>query len=164
MSKIGRDKYYMSIAHATALRGTCDRRQVGAVLVHNDRILATGFNGAPRGLPECDNVGHELVNGSCVRTIHAEINALMEVGGARLRALASQSHKFTRARGNAVTLYTTTSPCRNCMYAIINASVQRIVYDAVYADPSHGEDRSAPAFSMADELGIIMDPFVKVPA
>lgn len=151
MSKMHRDEYYMGIAAATAKRGTCDRRQVGAVLVATDRILSTGFNGAPRGMPECDHVGHLLVHGHCHRSVHAEANALLEVGAATLRALAA------RGDGNLVTIYTTTSPCPGCMNLIINAHVQRVVYGSRYVAPDHEVDRSVYALDAAKTLGIVMD-------
>jgi dCMP deaminase len=158
MSKMDRDEYYMRLAHVTAMRGTCDRRQVGAVLVYADRILATGFNGAPRGVPECDEVGHLLVHGHCARSVHAEANALLEAGGASLRALAAQGLAIaTTTARPLVTIYTTTSPCPGCMNMIINAHVQRVVYGSRYVSPDHEADRSVYALEAAERLGIRMD-------
>jgi dCMP deaminase len=170
MAKMHKDEYYMRLAATTALRGTCDRRQVGAVLVYNDRILSTGFNGAPRGMPECDAVGHALEHGHCVRSVHAEANAILEIGAATLRAYAnaqeaskttSLSHALHLLDRNVaslapVTIYTTTSPCPGCMNLIINAHVQRVVYGCQYKDASHTVDRSAYALDAARKLGIEM--------
>ncbi len=150
MAKMDRDEYFMRIASVTALRGTCDRRQVGAVLVSNDRILSTGFNGAPRDMPECIEVGHMMEHGHCVRTIHAEANAIGWVGAEKLRDLVQRSD---------VTLYTTTSPCMGCMNQIINAHLQRIIYGERYSDPSHQTDKASYASEAARELGIFMQSF-----
>lgn len=72
------DDYFINIAKAVAERSTCDRAHVGAVLVREKRILTTGFNGSPAGLEHCDQIGHLLVEGHCVRTIHAETNAIIQ--------------------------------------------------------------------------------------
>ena len=71
------DKYFMEIAKQVATRSTCERKQVGAVIVRDKNILSTGYNGSIRGLSHCDEVGHLMENGHCVRTIHAEINACL---------------------------------------------------------------------------------------
>lgn len=155
MSKSSKTQYYMDVAVATAQRGTCDRRLVGAVLVHGDRLLSTGFNGAPRGLNECDQVGHDLVEGSCVRSVHAEANALLEFGASRLRSLPVT--KLNKGH-SGITLYVTCSPCRACMGLIINAGVHAIVYGSLYVSDSHIIDRSNVAFQMAEDSGIAMIP------
>jgi dCMP deaminase len=68
----------MKIAEDVALRSTCDRAQVGAVLVREKHIISTGYNGSPAGLEHCDDVGHLMVDGHCVRTVHAEVNAIIQ--------------------------------------------------------------------------------------
>ena len=68
------DEYFLEIAKVVATRSTCDRANVGAVIAKNKVILSTGYNGAPRGLPHCNDVGHEIVDGHCIRTAHAETN------------------------------------------------------------------------------------------
>lgn len=148
MSKISRDQYYMEMALVAAKRGTCDRRQVGAVLVHEDAILSTGFNGAPSGMPECDEAGHLLEHGHCVRTIHAEANAILRVGSRTIRRLAGPA-----------TIYTTTAPCMSCANIIINAGVKRIVWGEAYTAASHKSDRGAYAREAAQLLGIDWVPF-----
>jgi deoxycytidylate deaminase len=72
------DSYFMKIAYAVSERSTCDRAFVGCVLVLDKRILTTGFNGSPAGQEHCDEVGHLMVDGHCVRTIHAETNAIIQ--------------------------------------------------------------------------------------
>ena len=74
MSARGRvswDEYFMNIARTVATRATCDRKFVGAVLVRDRIILATGYNGSIRGLPHCDEDGHLMEDGHCIRTVHA---------------------------------------------------------------------------------------------
>ena len=71
------NEYFMNVAHEVARRSTCERAQVGAVIVKDKRILTTGYNGSPRGLPHCTEVGCLMDNGHCVRTLHAEQNAII---------------------------------------------------------------------------------------
>jgi dCMP deaminase len=117
------DEYIMSIATGVATRATCDRLHVGAVIVVNKTIVSTGYNGSPRGMPHCDDVGHLLkdMGGrmSCVRTAHAEANALVQAAR-------------TGARVEGGTIYTTASPCYDCMKLIINGGISRIVCGAPY--------------------------------
>ena len=109
------DSYFINIALAVAERSTCDRAHVGAVLVRDKRILTTGFNGSPSGLPHCDTGGHLLVDGHCVRTIHAETNAIIQA------ALHGVSTK-------GATCYVTHFPCINCTKTLINAGITQIIY------------------------------------
>lgn len=109
------DEYFLRIAEAVAERSTCDRAHVGAVLAREKRILTTGFNGSPAGLAHCDEVGHLLVEGHCVRTIHAEINAIIQA------ALHGVSTK-------GATCYVTHFPCIHCTKSLINAGIERVVY------------------------------------
>lgn len=113
------DDYFMKIAHAVSERSTCDRAFVGCVLVLDKRILTTGFNGSPMGQPHCDEVGHLLVDGHCVRTIHAETNAIIQ---AALHGVSTRN----------CTCYVTHFPCINCTKALINAGITRLVYDIDY--------------------------------
>lgn len=109
------DQYFIKIALDVAERSTCDRAYVGAVLVRDKRILTTGFNGSPTGQPHCDTHGHLLVDGHCVRTIHAETNAIIQA------ALHGVSTK-------GATCYVTHFPCINCTKTLINAGIVRIVF------------------------------------
>ncbi len=118
------DEYFMNIAEVVASRATCDRKSVGAVIVVNKSLISTGYNGAPRGMPECDKIGHELKNMgdrvSCVRTVHGEANALIHAAR-------------TGSRVEGGTLYTTASPCYDCMKLIVNAGIVRVVCKEFYA-------------------------------
>jgi len=123
------DRYFMEIAGVVARRSTCLRRQVGAVLVYEKRILATGYNGAPTGLPHCAEVGclreklgvppgerHELCRG-----LHAEQNALIQAAKYGIPVAGS-------------TLYTTAEPCSVCSKMLINAGIKKIVFLEEYPD------------------------------
>lgn len=115
------DSYFLSLARLVATRATCDRRQVGAVLVDVDRrIVATGYNGSPRGMAHCSDAGHllKLIEGreNCVRTLHAESNAIDYAG--RLAAGCS--------------LYVTCKPCFDCSKRIVNAGIVKVVYGEEY--------------------------------
>jgi dCMP deaminase len=115
------DEYFMNIARAVATRSTCSRKHVGAVIVRDKVILSTGYNGSLRGLPHCDEVGHMLEDGHCVRTIHAEANAVIQAAthGVRIEGAG---------------IYVTASPCWSCFKMIANAGLTRIVYGEFYRD------------------------------
>lgn len=115
------DEYFLDIAFSVAERSTCDRAHVGAVLVRDKRILATGYNGSPAGLPHCDEAGHLMVDGHCVRTLHAEQNAIIQ---AALHGISSEG----------ATAYVTHQPCLTCAKMLINAGIRRVVYAGNYPD------------------------------
>ncbi len=127
------DVYFMRIATEVATRATCDRKHVGAVIVRDKNILATGYNGSIRGLGHCDEEGHMLEDGHCVRTIHAEANAVIQAAknGARIEG---------------GTIYVTASPCWGCFKMIANAGLEKIVYGEFYRDER--------IFEVAGKLGI----------
>lgn len=123
------DEYFMKMAFLVAERSTCLRRKVGAVIVKDKRILTTGYNGAPRGLKHCSEVGclrerlnipsgqrHELCRGA-----HAEQNAIIQ---AAISGISIEGG----------TLYTTNCPCVLCTKMLINAGIDRIVYAEDYFD------------------------------
>jgi dCMP deaminase len=120
----GWDDYFMGFARAAAARATCDRRHVGAVIVVDRQVAATGYNGSVRKLPHCDEVGHDMVDGHCVRTIHAEMNAL-----------AQAARRGVRVDGAGI--YTTASPCWACFRVLVNAGIQRFVYGEPYREGEH---------------------------
>jgi len=78
MTRPSWDEYFLNIARAVATRATCPRASVGAVIVKNNRIISTGYNGAPAGEPHCTEVGCLMEDGHCQRAIHAETNAVAE--------------------------------------------------------------------------------------
>ena len=128
MARPSWDEYFIEITRLVAKRSTCLRRQVGAVLVKDKNILATGYNGSPAGLPHCLDVGclvyrSQTPNGdweeNCFRTIHAEINAIAQAArhGVGIREAA---------------IYITHTPCIHCFKVLINTGITRICYEKPY--------------------------------
>jgi len=129
------DEYFMEVANAIAKRATCDRGRSGCVIARDNQILATGYVGAPAGLPHCDEVGHQMkklvheeghVTQHCVRTVHAEQNAICQAA----------------KRGVAIagaTLYCRMTPCRTCAMMIINCGILRVVAERRYHDGAESE-------------------------
>ncbi len=133
------DEYFMQVAFVVATRATCPRRSVGAVIVHDKRILATGYNGAPRGLAHCTEVGCHIVAGHCIRALHAEQNAILQ---AALNGVSTRD----------ATIYVTCQPCNHCAKMIINAGIERVVFQGDYPDPF--------ALELFAEAGVVLDRFV----
>lgn len=117
----GWDEYFMEIARTVATRATCPRASVGCVLTRGHRILTTGYNGAPRGVAHCTEVGCTLSNDHCLRATHAEANAVV------------QGALYGIAVDGAVA-YCTHQPCVNCSKLLISAGVTKIVYQTAYPD------------------------------
>src|SRR5258707_15193846 len=113
------DESFMQISRTVATRATCDRKHVGAVIVRDRSILATGYNGSVRGLEHCDEGGHMMEEGHCVRTIHAEANAVIQAARNGVRIDAS-------------TIYVTASPCWACFRMIANAAIVPVVFGEFY--------------------------------
>jgi dCMP deaminase len=113
--------YFMNIARQVATRSTCDRKHVGAVIVRDRTILSTGYNGSIRGLDHCDDVGHLMDNGHCVRTVHAEANAIAQAARHGVRLDGSE-------------IYITASPCWICFRLVANSGIVRIYYGEFYRD------------------------------
>ena len=123
MNRPSWDEYFMQMAELTAQRSTCLRRQVGAIIVKEKHIIATGYNGAPKGLPHCEELGGclreklEIPSGErheLCRALHAEQNAIIQA------ATLGQSIE-------GATIYITHQPCIICAKMIINAGISRIV-------------------------------------
>lgn len=131
--RVSWDHYFMNIAREVATRSTCSRKHVGAVIVRDRCILATGYNGSIRGLPHCDDVGHMMEEGHCVRTVHAEANAIVQA--------ARHGNRIDGAD-----IYVTASPCWGCFRLIANAGIVRIFFGEFYRD--------ARIFEMSQALGI----------
>lgn len=135
------DEYFIEIMHAVGARGTCDRGRVGSVIVKEKRLIATGYVGAPSNCKSCDEIGHEMntvdygnndVHRHCVRTAHAETNAII------------QAARFGISTDGA-TLYCMMTPCYACAKNIINAGISRVVSEKDY----HAGDRSKAIFKEA---------------
>jgi dCMP deaminase len=116
------DRYFMDIARAVSTRSTCSRRSVGAIVVKDKRILATGYNGAPAGLRHCDHTaGADMRDGHCARSTHAEQNAIVQA-----------ARHGTPIDGAA--MYCTDQPCLVCAKLLVNAGVRRVVFEGDYPD------------------------------
>ncbi len=140
------DAYFMEMAEVIKNRSTCLRRQVGAIIVKDKRILASGYNGAPSGMKHCEETGclrqqmnipsgerHELCRG-----IHAEQNAIIQ---AALHGVKIQG----------ATLYVTINPCILCSKLIINAGIEKVVFRGSYPDEF--------SLNMLEEAGIELEKF-----
>ncbi len=121
MSRPDWEYYFMDITCRVAMRSTCPRRSVGAVIVKQKRILATGYNGAPSGMDHCTDVGCLMVDDHCVRTLHAEQNAILQAAQFGVSTLEAE-------------IYTTSSPCLNCAKMIINAGITKVWFQDGYPD------------------------------
>ena len=121
MTRVGWHTYFMNIARQAATRSTCDRKQVGAVIVRDKTILSTGYNGSIRGMAHCDDVGHLMEGGHCVATVHAEANAIIQAAKNGVRIDGAE-------------LYTTASPCWNCFKLLANSGVTRVYFGEFYRD------------------------------
>lgn len=156
MSRPSWDAYFMDLAEMVSSRSTCNRKHVGAVIVQDRRMIASGYNGSIPGGPHCDDVGHDMMGqhcvhcgvirekategctsvkapynpqsgvvdhewegGNCVRTVHAEVNAIVQA-----------AHLGVSTKG--ATLYTNTYPCWPCMKVILTAGIARVIYDSDY--------------------------------
>jgi len=119
MKRINWNQYFLAQAQLVALRSTCTRLMVGAVIARENRIIASGYNGSVADGDHCIDDGCYIVDGHCVRTVHAEANALL------------QCAKFG-VPTNETTLYVTHFPCLQCTKQIIQAGVKKIVYEHDY--------------------------------
>jgi dCMP deaminase len=142
------DQYFMDLAHSVSKRATCDRGRAGCVIVKDKQILVTGYVGSPRGLKHCDEVGHLMkkvvhedgsVSQHCVRTVHAEQNAITQ---AARRGIALEGG----------TIYVRMTPCRTCAMLIINCGIERVVCEKKYHAGKESEE-------MLKEAGITIDYF-----
>ena len=154
------DVFFMLHAHLAATRSTCDRgpelffdpdrHGVGCVIVRDKRIIAGGYNGSPPGEPHCDNVGHLMVDGHCVRTIHSERNALLQCALDGISPVDAD-------------LYTTASPCFDCTKDIIRAEIKRVIvgqdYESRYGLSSGTKEKLEEAGVEVDYLLLTQESF-----
>lgn len=130
------DEYFMDLANTAAKRATCDRGRSGCVVVRDKHVLVTGYVGTPKGMAHCDEVGHLFkkvyhedgtVTQHCVRTVHAEQNAICQ---AARRGIALDDG----------TLYCKMTPCRTCAMLIINCGIVRVVCEKKYHAGKESEE------------------------
>lgn len=115
------DEYFLKVAMLVSERATCPRMHCGCVLVKDKQILSTGYNGSIPGDDHCEDVGCLIVDNHCVRTIHAEMNAIIQCA---LHGVSTQG----------ATAYITNMPCTNCAKALIAAGIKEIVIFSDYHD------------------------------
>lgn len=129
------DEYFLEVMAAIAKRATCGRIRLGCVVAKDRQVLSTGYNGSAAGMPHCDEVGHLIkktvhedghVSEHCVRTVHAEMNAMIN---AAKRGIALDGG----------TLYCGMTPCRTCAMSIINAGIKRVVCLRKYHESEESE-------------------------
>lgn len=130
------DEYFMEVCRAVAKRATCDRGRSGCVIAKDKQILVTGYVGSPKGIPHCDEVGHQMKtvihedrhqSQHCVRTAHAEQNAIVQA--AKLGVSIDGG-----------TVYCKMTPCAVCCKMIINAGIKRVVCEKRYHAGSESEE------------------------
>ncbi len=135
------DEYFMQVTNAISMRASCDRGRSGCIIVKDRQILASGYVGAPPGLPHCDEVGHLYntvvhTNGEekqhCIRTVHAEQNAICQ---AAKRGVAL----------DGATLYCRMTPCRTCAMLIISCGIKRVLCERKYHAGGESEELFAKA-------------------
>ena len=140
------DEYFLEMANAVSTRATCDRGRSGCVITRNKQILVTGYVGSPAGFAHCDEVGHQMkdvkhedgsVTSHCMRTIHAEQNAICQAAKLGISIEGS-------------TVYCRMTPCRTCAMLIINCGVKRVVCERKYHAGGESED-------MFKQAGIELD-------
>lgn len=139
-SRISRDLLYMSIASLMAKRGTCLRAEVGCVVVAHNRIVSTGYVGSPPGQPHCLDQGCLIEDGGCVRTRHAEENAITFAGVYMIDLRGSH-------------LYTTCEPCFRCALEIIRADIRKVIYRDKY--------RMHDGVELLEKAGVAVEQFTK---
>ncbi|MHC1749747.1 MAG: cytidine/deoxycytidylate deaminase family protein [Cellulosilyticaceae bacterium] len=140
------DEYFMDIAHLVKTRSTCIRRQVGAVVVKDKRILSTGYNGAPTGCNHCTDIG-------CMR---AELGVPSGERHELCRALHAEQNAIAQAAAHGISMkdasiYVTTQPCSLCAKILINAGIREIIFQGSYPDEL--------AIILLKEAGIKLTPF-----
>ncbi|PLS19557.1 deaminase [Bacillus sp. M6-12] len=111
------DSYFMDIAMMVKERSTCPRLHVGAVIVKDKRIKATGYNGSPSGVDHCEDVGCLMIHNHCKRAVHAEVNAIMQC---------------SPEEREGATIYVTAQPCIDCAKAVIGSGIKKVVYAKPY--------------------------------
>ncbi|GGA68835.1 ComE operon protein 2 [Ornithinibacillus halotolerans] len=137
MERISWNQYFMAQSHLLALRSTCTRLMVGATVVRDKRIIAGGYNGSVSGGVHCVDEGCYVIDGHCVRTVHAEANALL------------QCAKFGVPTENA-DIYVTHFPCLQCTKQLIQAGIRKVYYAENYKNHPY-------AIQLFEEAGVEME-------
>jgi len=130
------DEFWFTLALFYSTRGTCDRLRTATLIVDkNNRLVGAGYNGSLPGHPHCDEVGHLMVEGHCLRTLHAEVNAIL--------------HSVGDLEG--ATVYSLGTPCIDCVKKLLSKKVKRIVFATVYDNKDRGGEY---IFELAKTSGV----------
>ncbi len=149
MSRISWDDYFIDLMETVSKRATCDRGRSGCIIVRDRRIVSTGYVGSPPGLPHCDEIGHLMkdvidedgtVRSHCVRTIHAEQNAICQAARYGISL-------------EGTTLYCKMEPCRVCAMLIISAGIKKVVAKKKY----HAAQETREMFREADVELVVLE-------
>ncbi len=149
MTRISWDEYFMELMDTIAKRATCNRGRSGCLIVRDRRIVSTGYVGSPPGLPHCDDVGHLMkevidedgtVRNHCVRTIHAEQNAICQAARYGISL-------------EGTTLYCKMEPCRVCAMLIISSGIKKVVAKKKY----HAAQETREMFNAAGVELVVID-------
>lgn len=144
VERISWHQYFMAQSHLLALRSTCERLMVGATIVRDKRIIAGGYNGSVSGSVHCIDEGCYVIDGHCVRTIHAEMNAIL------------QCAKFGASTEGAE-IYVTHFPCLNCCKAIIQSGIKTVYYAEDYKNHPYAEALFAEVGVKAEKVELDQD-------
>lgn len=125
--RISWDQYFIAQAAILSTRSTCTRLHVGAIFVRDNRIIASGYNGSVSGTPHCSDVGDLMVDGHCVRAVHAEQNALMQAAKMGIAVDGAQ-------------VYVTDVPCLQCTKLLLQAGITKISYMRNYHNDSFASE------------------------
>jgi len=124
--RISWDQYFIAQAAILSTRSTCTRLHVGAVIVQNNRIITSGYNGAVSGTPHCTDVGDLIVDGHCIRAVHAEQNALMQAAQMGISVDGAE-------------VYVTDVPCIHCTKLLLQAGISKINFMRDYHNDAFAE-------------------------
>ncbi|RPF58154.1 ComE operon protein 2 [Abyssicoccus albus] len=119
MNRLQWDEYFMAQAKLLATRSTCTRLSVGAIIVKDKRVIASGYNGSVSGDEHCTDVGCLIEGGHCIRTIHAEMNAIIQCSKMGVET-------------NGAHIYVSHFPCIHCTKSIIQAGIKKVYYAENY--------------------------------
>lgn len=132
------DEFWFTLALFYSTRGTCDRLRIASVIVDkNNRLLGAGYNGSLPGAPHCDDVGHLMADGHCIRTLHSEVNAILNSTGSL----------------EGATIYMIGTPCIDCTKQLLSKGVNKFLYAKAYDNQARGGDT---VYQFAKEQGAIV--------
>ncbi|WP_220738608.1 deaminase [Leuconostoc miyukkimchii] len=126
-NRISWDQYFIAQAAILSTRSTCTRLHVGAVIVQNNRIIASGYNGSVSGTPHCTDVGDLIVDGHCIRAVHAEQNALMQAAQMGISVAGAE-------------VYVTDVPCVQCTKLLLQSGITKINFMRDYHNDAFAEE------------------------